>query len=377
MKNNPVIIDLQNISVSFGEQKILNNISLQIHDGEFVTLLGPSGCGKTTTLRIIAGFLNPDEGNVIFEGKNINGVPPYKRQVNTIFQRYALFPYLNVYENIAFGLRLKKMKEKDIQAKVKEMLELVNLKGFGSRNIDSLSGGQQQRVAIARALAVDPRVVLLDEPLGALDLKLRKDMQVELKNIQQKLGITFIYVTHDQEEALSMSDTIVVMNNGEIQHIGTPTDIYNEPKNAFVADFIGESNILDGIMREDFNVEFEGMRFKCVDKGFSQNEPVDVVVRPEDVDIVPENEGMLKGEVTSVTFKGVHYEIIVDINGFKWMIQTTEKSEVGDRIGISVKPDEIHIMKKSEYSGLYGDYSSFSEEFDILSDPTVSEEDSE
>lgn len=377
MKNNPIIIDLQNISVSFDGQKILNNISLQIHDGEFVTLLGPSGCGKTTTLRIIAGFLNPDSGDVIFEGKNINGVPPYKRQVNTIFQRYALFPYLNVYENIAFGLRLKKMKEKDIQAKVREMLELVNLKGFGSRNINSLSGGQQQRVAIARALAVDPRVVLLDEPLGALDLKLRKDMQVELKNIQQKLGITFIYVTHDQEEALSMSDTIVVMNNGEIQHIGTPTDIYNEPKNAFVADFIGESNILDGIMREDFNVEFEGMRFKCVDKGFTQNEPVDVVVRPEDVDIVPESEGMLKGEVTSVTFKGVHYEIIVDINGFKWMIQTTDKSEVGDRIGISIKPDEIHIMKKSEYSGLYGDYSSFSEEFDELSDPTVSEEEGE
>lgn len=377
MKNNPVIIDLQNISVSFDGQKILNNISLQIHDGEFVTLLGPSGCGKTTTLRIIAGFLNPDSGDVIFEGKNINGVPPYKRQVNTIFQRYALFPYLNVYENIAFGLRLKKMKEKDIQSKVREMLELVNLKGFGSRNINSLSGGQQQRVAIARALAVDPRVVLLDEPLGALDLKLRKDMQVELKNIQQKLGITFIYVTHDQEEALSMSDTIVVMNNGEIQHIGTPTDIYNEPKNAFVADFIGESNILDGIMREDFNVEFEGMRFKCVDKGFKQNEPVDVVVRPEDVDIVPENEGMLTGEVTSVTFKGVHYEIIVDINGFKWMIQTTDKSEVGDIIGISIKPDEIHIMKKSEYSGLYGDYSSFSDEFDELSDPTVSEEEGE
>ena len=377
MKNNPVIIDLQNISVSFDEQKILNNISLQIHDGEFVTLLGPSGCGKTTTLRIIAGFLKPDTGNVIFEGKNINGVPAYKRQVNTIFQRYALFPYLNVYENIAFGLRLKKMKEKDIQAKVKEMLELVNLKGFGSRNINSLSGGQQQRVAIARALAVDPRVVLLDEPLGALDLKLRKDMQVELKNIQQKLGITFIYVTHDQEEALSMSDTIVVMNNGEIQHIGTPTDIYNEPKNAFVADFIGESNILDGIMREDFNVEFEGMRFKCVDKGFTQNEPVDVVVRPEDVDIVSESEGMLKGEVTSVTFKGVHYEIIVDINGFKWMIQTTDESKVGDRIGISIKPEEIHIMKKSEYSGLYGDYSSFSDEFDELSDPTLSQEDDE
>ncbi len=375
MKNNPVIIDLQNISVSFDEQKILNSINLQIHDGEFVTFLGPSGCGKTTTLRIIAGFLKPDEGNVIFEGQNINGVPAYKRQVNTIFQRYALFPHLNVYENIAFGLRLKKMKEKDIQEKVREMLELVNLKGFGSRNVNSLSGGQQQRVAIARALAVNPRVVLLDEPLGALDLKLRKDMQVELKNIQQKLGITFIYVTHDQEEALSMSDTIVVMNNGEIQHIGTPTDVYNEPKNAFVADFIGESNILDGIMCEDFNVEFEGMRFKCVDKGFSKNEPVDVVVRPEDVDIVPSAEGMLKGEVTSVTFKGVHYEIIVDIKGFKWMIQTTEKSEVGDIIGISIKPDEIHIMKKSEYSGLYGDYSSFSDEFDELSDPTVSEED--
>lgn len=377
MKNNPVIIDLQNISVSFDEQKILNNINLQIHDGEFVTFLGPSGCGKTTTLRIIAGFLDPDEGNVIFEGKNINGVPAYKRQVNTIFQRYALFPHLNVYENIAFGLRLQKMKEKDIQAKVKEMLELVNLKGFGSRNINSLSGGQQQRVAIARALAVNPRVVLLDEPLGALDLKLRKDMQFELKNIQQKLGITFIYVTHDQEEALSMSDTIVVMNNGEIQHIGTPTDVYNEPKNAFVADFIGESNILDGIMREDFNVEFEGMRFRCVDKGFATNEPVDVVIRPEDVDIVPKDEGMLKGEVTSVTFKGVHYEIIVDINGFKWMIQTTEKAKTGDVIGISIKPDEMHIMKKSEYSGLYGDYSSFSEEFDELSDPTATEEDAE
>ncbi len=377
MKNNPIIIDLQNISVSFGDTKILNNINLQIHDGEFVTLLGPSGCGKTTTLRIIAGFLQQDEGDVIFEGKNINGVPAYKRQVNTIFQRYALFPHLNVYENIAFGLRLKKMKEADIQAKVKEMLELVNLKGFGSRNIDSLSGGQQQRVAIARALAVNPRVVLLDEPLGALDLKLRKDMQVELKNIQQKLGITFIYVTHDQEEALSMSDTIVVMNNGEIQHIGTPLDVYNEPKNAFVADFIGESNILDGVMREDFFVEFSGMRFQCVDKGFKKDEPVDVVIRPEDIDVYPAGKGMLDGEVTSVTFKGVHYEIIVDIDNFKWMIQTTQKASVGDIIGISIKPDEMHIMKKSEYSGLYGDYSSFSEEFDELSDPTVVEEEEE
>ena len=375
MNNNPVIIDLQNISVSFDGQKILNNINLQIHDGEFVTLLGPSGCGKTTTLRIIAGFLQPDEGNVVFEGKNIDGVPAYKRQVNTIFQRYALFPHLNVHDNIAFGLKVKKVKDKKaINEKVEQMLDLVNLKGFGSRNIASLSGGQQQRVAIARALAVDPRVVLLDEPLGALDLKLRKDMQVELKNIQQKLGITFIYVTHDQEEALSMSDTVVVMNNGEIQHIGSPLDVYNEPKNAFVADFIGESNILDGVMHEDFSVEFSGMRFQCVDKGFKKDEPVDVVIRPEDIDVLPEGEGMLSGKVTSVTFKGVHYEIIVDIDGFKWMIQTTQKSEVGDTIGISIKPDEMHIMKKSEYSGLYGDYSSFSEEFDELSDPTFTEE---
>lgn len=375
MNNNPVIIDLQNISVSFDGQTILNNINLQIHDGEFVTLLGPSGCGKTTTLRIIAGFQQPDKGNVIFEGKNIDGVPAYKRQVNTIFQRYALFPHLNVHDNIAFGLKVKKIKDKNvINKKVDEMLELVNLKGFGSRNINSLSGGQQQRVAIARALAVDPRVVLLDEPLGALDLKLRKDMQIELKNIQQKLGITFIYVTHDQEEALSMSDTVVVMNNGEIQHIGTPLDVYNEPKNAFVADFIGESNILDGVMHEDFSVEFSGMRFQCVDKGFKKDEPVDVVIRPEDIDVLPEGQGMLSGKVTSVTFKGVHYEIIVDIDGFKWMIQTTQKSEVGDTIGISIKPDEMHIMKKSEYSGLYGDYSSFSEEFDELSDPTVTEE---
>lgn len=368
MNKNPIIIDLKNISVSFDNQKILNGINLYIRDGEFVTLLGPSGCGKTTTLRIIAGFLQQDSGDVIFEGKNINGVPPYKRQVNTIFQRYALFPHLNVYENIAFGLRLKKMKEDKIKAKVSEMLTLVNLKGFGSRKIDSLSGGQQQRVAIARALAVDPRVVLLDEPLGALDLKLRKDMQVELKNIQEKLGITFIYVTHDQEEALSMSDTVVVMDGGEIQQIGTPLDIYNEPKNAFVADFIGESNILDGIMHEDFSVEFSGIRFQCVDKGFKKDEPVDVVIRPEDVDVVAPENGMLKGVVTSVTFKGVHYEIIVDIDNFKWMIQTTDKSEVGDEIGISIKPDEIHIMKKSEYSGLYGDYSSFSDEFDELSE---------
>lgn len=374
MKNSKEIIKLENISVAFDGETILDDISLKIDENEFITLLGPSGCGKTTTLRIIAGFLEPDKGDVIFEGEKINGVPAYKRQVNTIFQRYALFPHLNVYENIAFGLRLKKKKEDEIRQTVSDMLSLVNLKGFGNRNIASLSGGQQQRVAIARALAVKPRVLLLDEPLGALDLKLRKDMQFELKSIQQKLGITFIYVTHDQEEALSMSDTIVVMDSGKIQQIGTPTDVYNEPANAFVADFIGESNILDGIMHEDFSVEFAGIRFQCVDKGFKKDEPVDVVIRPEDVDVVPPEEGMLKGLVTSVTFKGVHYEIIVDIKGFKWMIQTTEKSEVDDYIGIVVKPEEIHIMKKSQYSGLYGDYSSFSEEFDELSDPTPAEE---
>ncbi len=370
-----MIIDLKNISVSFDGQPILKDLNLYIRDGEFITLLGPSGCGKTTTLRIIAGFLEPDSGEVIFEGKAINGVPAYKRQVNTIFQRYALFPHLNVYENIAFGLKQQKKSKQEIRSTVEEMLALVNLKGFEKRNINSLSGGQQQRVAIARALAVKPRVLLLDEPLGALDLKLRKDMQVELKNIQKRLGITFIYVTHDQEEALSMSDTIVVMNAGEIQQIGTPTDIYNEPKNAFVADFIGESNIVDGIMHSDFSVEFQGIKFQCVDKGFGKDEPVDVVVRPEDVDIVAPEDGMLKGIVTSVTFKGVHYEIIVDIDGFKWMVQTTEYSAVGDKIGISIKPDEIQVMKKSEYSGLYGDYSSFSEEFDELSNPSVEADD--
>ena len=369
-----MIIDLKNISVSFDGQQILKDLNLYIRDGEFITLLGPSGCGKTTTLRIIAGFLEPESGEVVFEGKTINGVPAYKRQVNTIFQRYALFPHLNVFENIAFGLKQQKKSKEEIRKTVEEMLALVNLKGFEKRNIASLSGGQQQRVAIARALAVKPRVLLLDEPLGALDLKLRKDMQAELKNIQQRLGITFIYVTHDQEEALSMSDTIVVMDSGVIQQIGSPTDIYNEPKNAFVADFIGESNILDGIMHADFSVEFQGIKFQCVDKGFGKDEPVDVVIRPEDVDIVAPENGMLQGTVTSVTFKGVHYEIIVDIDGFKWMIQTTEFSAVGDKIGICIKPEEIQVMRKSAYSGLYGDYSSFSEEFDELSDPTADTE---
>ncbi len=373
MKEN-VIIDLNNISVSFGSEQILKNLNLYIRDKEFITLLGPSGCGKTTTLRIIAGFLDPDEGDIIFDGKKINGVPPHKRQVNTIFQRYALFPHLNVYENIAFGLRIKKTPEKQIKQTVADMLSLVNLKGFEKRSVNSLSGGQQQRVAIARALAVKPRVLLLDEPLGALDLKLRKDMQVELKNIQQSLGITFIYVTHDQEEALSMSDTVVVMDSGVIQQIGTPLDIYNEPKNAFVADFIGESNIVDGIMREDMVAEFSGHRFKCLDKGFMKDEAVDVVVRPEDVDVVEPEKGMLRGTVTSVTFKGVHFEIIVDIGGFKWMIQTTDYHAVGNTIGLYIEPDAIHIMKKSKYSGMFGDYSSFSEEFDELSNAQVEEE---
>ncbi len=368
---------MKNISISFDGEQILNDLNLYINDKEFITLLGPSGCGKTTTLRIIGGFLEPDEGKVIFDGKDITKMPPHKRQVNTIFQRYALFQHLNVYENIAFGLRIKKMKEPEIREIVTEMLSLVNLSGFENRNINSLSGGQQQRVAIARALAVKPRVLLLDEPLGALDLKLRKDMQAELKSIQQRMGITFIYVTHDQEEALSMSDTIVVMDGGVIQQIGSPIDIYNEPKNAFVADFIGESNIIDGIMHEDFVVEFSGHTFNCLDKGFNVGENVDVVIRPEDVDIVPIDKGMVSGVVTSVTFKGVHFEMIVDVGGFKWMIQTTDYVGEGTKIGIFVEPDAIHIMKKSKYSGLYGDYSSYSDELEMLSDVTYEMEGTE
>ena len=362
------IIELKDIFVSFGDEKVLDGLNLEIHDKEFMTLLGPSGCGKTTTLRIIAGFLDADSGEVVFEDKNINGVPSYKRQVNTIFQRYALFPHLNVYENVAFGLRVKKLKEKEIKEIVTEMLHLVNLDGFEKRSISTLSGGQQQRVAIARAIANKPKVLLLDEPLAALDLKLRKDMQKELRRIQRQLGITFIFVTHDQEEALTMSDRVVVMNKGKIQQIGTPQDIYNEPENAFVADFIGESNILDGVMKKDFVAEFSGHVFECLDKGFNENENVDVVVRPEDVDIVPVDKGMLKGVVTSVDFLGVHYEIIVDIGGFKWMIQTTDECFVGDNVGLFIEPDAIHIMKKSEYSGLYGDYSTYSEEMEHLSD---------
>ena len=362
------IIQLKNISISFDDEQILKDFSLTIKDKEFVTLLGPSGCGKTTTLRIIAGFANPDSGEILFDGKTINGVPAYKRQVNTIFQRYALFPNMNVYDNIAFGLSVKKVPKSEIKERVTEMLKMVNLVGFEKRNINNLSGGQQQRVAIARAIINRPKVLLLDEPLAALDLKMRKDMQVELKNIQQTLGITFVFVTHDQEEALAMSDTVVVMNDGEIQQIGTPQDIYNEPENAFVADFIGESNILDGTMKNDFLVNFFGRDFVCLDRDFQTNEPVDVVIRPEDIDIVPPQQGMLTGTVTSVTFMGVHYEIIIDIDGFKWMIQTTDEHKVDEVVGLQIEPDAIHIMHKSKYSGLYGDYSSFSDEMDTISE---------
>ena len=360
------IVELRGVSKSFDGELVLDHIDLDIYDNEFLTLLGPSGCGKTTTLRIIGGFETADEGEVIFMGEEIGGVPPHKRNVNTVFQRYALFPHLNVFENVAFPLREKKVPKAEIDQRVNEMLSLVALKGFEKRSVTSLSGGQQQRVAIARALVGRPKVLLLDEPLAALDLKLRKDMQQELKNIQKATGITFIFVTHDQEEALSMSDTVVVMSEGRIQQIGTPIDIYNEPKNAFVADFIGESNILDGVMLRDRRVSFSGHVFDCVDAGFELKEPVDVVIRPEDVDIVPADKGMLRGVVTSVTFLGVHYEIIVDINGFKWMIQTTDFVDVDEEIGLYIEPEAIHIMKKSEYSGMFGDYSSYSMELDEI-----------
>jgi len=382
------LIRLKNVSVAFDDAVILDNLNIYFNDKEFLTLLGPSGCGKTTTLRIIGGFLTPTSGDVLFDGVRINDVPPHKRQVNTVFQKYALFPHLNVFENVAFGLRIpktdengKKVKipEKEITERVMEMLEVVNLKGFEKRSITSLSGGQQQRVAIARALVNRPKVLLLDEPLGALDMRLRKDMQNELKRIQQAMEITFIYVTHDQEEALAMSDTVVVMDGGKIQQIGTPEDIYNEPKNAFVADFIGESNILDGIMHEDYVVEFFNRKFKCLDKGFAPKEPVDVVIRPEDIDIVAPEKGQLRGTVTSVTFKGVHYDTIVDFKGYKWLIQTTDYHAEGSVIGIILNPDDIHIMKKSEYSGMFGDYSSYSEEYDEIGDASVEldEEESE
>ena len=387
------LIRLRNIRMAFDDEVVLNDLNLYINDKEFLTLLGPSGCGKTTTLRIIGGFTTPVSGDVLFDGVRINDVPPYRRQINTVFQKYALFPHMNVFENVAFGLRMPKVEEQkdengkvisrrkvripedEIRQRVMEMLETVSLKGFENRKPDALSGGQQQRVAIARALVNRPKVLLLDEPLGALDLKLRKDMQLELKKIQQQVGITFIYVTHDQEEALTMSDTIVVMDKGCIQQIGTPEDIYNEPKNAFVADFIGESNIIDGVMVRDKLVKMYGKEFPCLDGGFAENEPVDVVIRPEDIDIVPVDQGQLVGTVTSVTFKGMQYDIIVDFRGFKWLIQTTDHSPVGARIGVKIDPDGFHIMKKSQYSGMFGDYSSYSDEYDELSDAEALDED--
>ena len=351
MENN-VIVKLEDIEVSFDDEQVLKKINLDIKDKEFVTLLGPSGCGKTTTLRIIGGFVTPNSGKVFFDGNLINDLPPYKRQVNTVFQKYALFPHLNVYENIAFGLRLKKTPEKEIRARVFEMLRLVNLEGYGAKKVDLLSGGQQQRVAIARALINHPRMLLLDEPLGALDLQLRKEMQTELKKIQQQLGITFIYVTHDQEEALTMSDRIVVMNKGKIDQIGSPEDIYNEPANAFVARFIGESNIVAGIMHDDYDVEFAGKHFVCVDKGFDKMEPIDVVIRPEDIRITEPGPNTIDGTVETVTFKGVHFEIIVDNFGTKWKIHSTKSAEVGAFIGMTLTPEDIHIMHKSYASAV-------------------------
>ncbi|HIS47741.1 MAG TPA: ABC transporter ATP-binding protein [Candidatus Scybalocola faecigallinarum] len=340
------LIELKNLTKNFEDQQVLRGINLDVYENEFLTLLGPSGCGKTTTLRIIAGFEEPSSGQVLFNGIEISKVPPYKREVNTVFQKYALFPHMNVFENIAFGLNIKKMDKNVIRQKVERMLKLVGLEGFGSRDVTLLSGGQQQRVAIARALVNEPKVLLLDEPLGALDAKMRKDMQRELKKIQQEVGITFIYVTHDQEEALSMSDTVVVMNDGEIQQIGSPTDIYNEPENRFVASFIGESNIIEGTMVKDYLVEFDGFRFECVDKGFEDNEAIEVVLRPEDLDIVAPDQARITGVVRSVTFKGVHYEILVETELRTYMIHTTDYAEEGRNVGLLFGPEDIHVMSR-------------------------------
>ncbi len=351
--NDKHLIELIGVSKAYGGDVALSNVNLYIKDGEFLTLLGPSGCGKTTMLRLIAGFIMPDEGRIEMDGVDIAGVPPYKRRVNTVFQKYALFPHLNVFDNIAFGLKIQKLDKKIIREKVDSMLELVNLKGYGKRYVEQLSGGQQQRVAIARALVNEPQVLLLDEPLGALDLKLRKEMQVELKHMQQQLGITFIYVTHDQEEALTMSDTIVVLKDGVIQQIGTPIDIYNEPKNPFVADFIGESNIIPGIMLGDYRVQMNGVAYECVDAGFGKNVEVDAVVRPEDIDIVPAAGARVAGVVQSVVFMGVHYELDVDCGGYEWVIQTTDYVASGETVGISIPPDAIHIMKKTRQTNIF------------------------
>ncbi len=343
MKNK--IIELKNLTHNFGDQQVLKGINLNIYQNEFLTLLGPSGCGKTTTLRIIAGFEEPTGGEVLFNGIDVSKVPAYKREVNTVFQNYALFPFLNVRDNVAFGLKIKKVDQKFIDAKVSDTLKLVGLEGFEDRDVTLLSGGQQQRVAIARALVNEPKVLLLDEPLGALDAKLRKEMQTELKKIQEEVGITFIFVTHDQEEALSMSDTVVVMNEGVIQQIGTPEDIYNEPENRFVASFIGASNIIgDAIMKEDCLVSFDDQDFECVDKGFKENEPVEVVIRPEDIELVKPKQGLLQGVVKSVVFKGVHYELTVETEYRDYLVQTTRQFEVEDKVGLTFEPEGIHVM---------------------------------
>ena len=342
------LIELVDISKSFDGELVLDEFNLKIKENEFITLLGPSGCGKTTTLRILGGFETPDTGRVMFQGEDITDLAPNKRQINTVFQKYALFPNMNIAENIAFGLKISGKSKEYIKDKVKYALKLVNLSGYEKRSVDSLSGGQQQRIAIARAIVNEPRVLLLDEPLGALDLKLRQEMQYELIRLKNELGITFLYVTHDQEEALTMSDTVVVMSGGKIQQIGSPQDIYNEPKNAFVARFIGDSNIVDGVMLRDFFVNFGGHDFTCVDRGFKPNEPVQVVIRPEDVQIVPPSVGMLTGLVREVIFKGVHFEMHVDVEGYEWLIHSTQASQPGELIGMNIGPDEIHIMKRSE-----------------------------
>ena len=361
-------ITIQGISKTFGDTRVLNDISFCAKDGNLLSLLGPSGCGKTTLLRIIAGLEYADSGTIHVGERDLTPIPVEKRNIGVVFQNYALIPHMTVFNNIAYGLKIRKVPKEQIREKVEQYIRLVGLTGMTDRKVTQLSGGQQQRVALARALIIEPDILLLDEPLSALDRKIRAEMQYEIRNLQRQIGTTTVFVTHDQEEALSMSDTVVVMSEGRIQQIGTPIDIYNEPQNAFVADFIGESNILDGVMLADYKVNFSGHTFDCVDAGFEKRENVDVVIRPEDVDIVSEEKGMLKGVVTSVTFLGVHYEIIVDIGGIKWMIQTTDFVDVDEHIGLYIEPDAIHIMKKSEYSGMYGDYSSFSNEFDELSD---------